>query len=261
MATKELTFAESSGAILQYGGIVLAAKKAAKKISENRVQVLSADVSSTSATTFYVNSTKGLPSTPFTAGIGTETDLTITAVSPSANSITVTRGASPTTHNKGDLMIVYTANSYSSTELKPIGFLEKIVFSPGVKGGSILKDCVGRQCGVNRPTAEPTLKLTHMQSGYNELALMMGVNLESVEVDGFTQLSSEVVTDYAIFILTMQTPQDSSGIVYGYMKFPHASLMESSDLTMDENVNYPETTWGILYDSLDGANKFISKGA
>lgn len=248
-----LSFNKDNAQVLQFGGFVfLAEYNSAKAILDNAISILGEAIT-ISATTATLETTLGVPATG-TAFIGdllgTET-FTLTSKSDTLKAVYGTRSTgAPLAHAKGEMLNVVGTSGY--TRFFPFGYIDKMSIDPGKKARTKLYDFNGKVRGSSNELNDPVFKITGLQSGVMERALLFARDISSTEVLGMKRMSTTALEDFAFFILTAEKNLDTGAYKYGMIRIPHAQLSTTSELPFTQEVKKLEYTFNLIDDSVIG---------
>jgi len=247
-----LTFEKNSGEILQFAGYVfIAGRDSTKDPRDNAVTVLDGDLSS-AGTTATVKTTLGMPSTG-TAFIGdnpgTES-FTITSKTETLKALYGTRASSPSAHTTEEMILYKGTSGYS--RFMPFGFIESMSINPGMKAKGRIYDFNGKVRGSSTELAEPTFKITGLQSGLMERALLFARDVDTTDYNGMKRMSTTALEDFAFLILTEEKNLDDGTFKYGLIRIPWAQLSTTGELPFTSEVKKLEYTFNLNHDMLVG---------
>ena len=248
-----LSFNKDSGQMLQFGGFAFIAEySASKSILNNAISILS-EALTISATTATLETTLGVPATgnAFIGDLlGTET-FTLTSKSDTLKQVYGTRSTgAPLAHTKGEMLNVVGTSGYA--RFFPFGFIDKMSIDPGKKARTKIYDHNGKVRGSSNELNDPVFKITGLQSGIMERALLFARDISSTEVLGMKRMSTTALEDFAFFILTAEKDLETGAYKYGMIRIPHAQLSTTSELPFTQEVKKLEYTFNLIEDTTIG---------
>lgn len=234
------TLAKDTSAILKRGGFwVFAEYDSTKDISDNMVAFLASNVSS-GTVTVVLSSGNGIQSSG-SATIGSET------FSYSKTGVTLTASASLTNnHSKGELVIIRNTDGYSTFAC--LGHTAQTTFNAGRPTETNITNELEQNVGaLPDGVAEPTFTTTLLQTGIDDMILVMGRDVEASTEEGATVINNTPLTDFAAMYITERI--STVGSTYRMVgKFPHIKISGSSDLVFGVDRTTYDATFKILND-------------